>query len=217
MTAEVQQKKPQAPWLQMLLIGLRLLIVCAAVAGVVSFVRVLTKDQAQENLKKTKAAAISEIFGLENPDVVEVEKYGISIVRDNTKKEGMTAVGFCVESKVAGFGGDMTVMVGYGLDQSIIGVRVVSHSETPGVGAKVKDDPAFLAQYEGKAGELILNKDGGTDIDAISGATISSRAVNEAVNRATGTLRDALAQLLTGGDMSVLSSYLNPGEGGGAQ
>lgn len=194
MTAEqtVPEKKPTAPWLPILLIGLRLLIVCAAVAGVVSFVRVLTLPRAEANLRETKRIAIADIFGIEDPEFVEED--GFYLVRQNG-----APVGYCVESTAAGFGGDLTLMVGYGIDETILGVRIVSHSETPGVGAKVKDDPAHLQQYVGKSGELTLKKDGGTDIDAISGATISSRAVNAAINQATGVLKEKLAPT-PGGD-----------------
>ena len=97
-----------------------------------------------------------------------------------------------MESVSGGFGGDMTLMVGYDGARTILGVSIVSHSETPGLGARVKTEAGYLDQYVGKSGEVVLNKngvaDGENDVDAISGATISSRAVLTGVNRATDAL-----------------------------
>ncbi len=191
-TTNAPQKKPQAAWIPALMIGLRLLLICAVVAGIISFVYAVTKPKAEANLRETKRIAISDIFGMENPDFDEDN--GFYTVRDASG-----TVGYCVESTAAGFGGDLTLMVGYSADGTIRGVRIVSHSETPGLGARVKDDPAHLGQYTGKSGTLKLNKDGGTDVDAISGATISSRAVNQAVNQATDVLTKRLAAT-SGGD-----------------
>ena len=192
MTANVSapQKKPQAAWVGALLIGLRLLLICAVVAGIISLVYTVTKPKAEANLKATKAAAISEIFGASEPsdgqDGFYTVRYG----------ENLSATGYCIESTAGGFGGDLTLMVGFDADGKILGVSIVSLSETPGLGARV-DDADYLSQYKGKSGSLGLNKDGGSDIDAISGATYSSRAVISAVNAATERLQSYLA---SGGD-----------------
>ena len=86
----------------------------------------------------------------------------------------------------------MTLMVGFYSDRSIAGVQILSHSETPGLGAKASD-AAYLAQYQGKSGTLSL----GEDIDAVSGATISSRAVLSGVTAAQKILD---SHLIPGGD-----------------
>ena len=83
-------------------------------------------------------------------------------------------------------------MVGYLSDGTIRSVAVVSHSETPGLGDKItKDD--YRSQYAGKSGTLTL----GEDIDAISGATYSSRYVMEGVNKATAVIADCIAKEAT--------------------
>ncbi len=84
-----------------------------------------------------------------------------------------------------GYNGRITLMAGFDPDGNIINVEVVEHKETPGLGTKMSTDK-FKGQYIGKnPSEIDLNvkKDGGT-IDAISGATISSRAFSHAVNKA---------------------------------
>jgi electron transport complex protein RnfG len=78
-----------------------------------------------------------------------------------------------------GFGGDIGVIVAVNLEDSkIVGVGVTTHSETPGVGARVKTDPAFCSQFKGLPikGPFKVKADGGK-VDAVSGATISSRGV----------------------------------------
>ena len=70
-------------------------------------------------------------------------------------------------------------------DSKLMGVSVTTHGETPGMGAKAKSDPSFVAQYKGLAIEqpIAVTLDGGS-ISAISGATITSRAVSSAATDA---------------------------------
>jgi electron transport complex protein RnfG len=85
-----------------------------------------------------------------------------------------------------GFGGDIGVMVAVNLENDeIVGVGVTTHSETPGLGARVKTEPDFTAQFKGLSIQqpYKVRGDGG-NIDAVSGATFSSRGVCNAVNSA---------------------------------
>ena len=168
-------------------VGLKLLLICALVAGVVSFVYSLTYKQYEINKQATKNAAIGEIFGLSELTCTVLAEGDATEVYGVASADG--AVGYCVEVVVAGFGGDLELMVGYDAQGRILGVRVVAHSETPGLGENVKND-SFLSQFEGKDGEMTL----GSDLDAISGATISSRAVTSGVNLATEALQDFLKE-----------------------
>ena len=86
----------------------------------------------------------------------------------------------------------MTLMVGFRADQTLVGVQILSHSETPGLGARVSD-ASYLGQYAGKSGTLTL----GENVDAISGATISSRAVLSGVKEAQEILK---SHIEPGGD-----------------
>lgn len=93
---------------------------------------------------------------------------------------------FNVTSK-NGYGGDISFSVGLNTGGSVTGISILSIGETPGLGMKAKED-TFLNQYIDKNGVCIVNKDNsaGKDnqIDAISGATITSRAMTDGVNGA---------------------------------
>ena len=102
-----------------------------------------------------------------------------------TNKDGKT-VGYAVESFTSkGFSGTINIMVGFDMEGNIVGTSVISHSETPGLGAKMTE-PAFYSQFIGKnpaSFKLGVRKDGG-DVDAITASTITSRAYCDAVDRA---------------------------------
>lgn len=92
--------------------------------------------------------------------------------------------GYCVEVAPTGFGGPVNMIVGINMDGSLAGIQILSMSETPGLGAKASDAD-FAGQFTGAdaTGSLAVSKDGGT-IQAITGATITSRAVTNGVNAA---------------------------------
>lgn len=160
-------------------IGLPLFVICAAVALIVSFVHAMTADVIAEAADRQKREAIVRIFG-------EAE------ITEGDPLPGADAffsvgdMGWCVNLTVGGFGGDIALMVGVNTDGSVRGVEIISHSETPGFGAKA-DDPDYLGQYSGKTGKFAL----GREVDAISGATISSRAILGGVNQALDALAGA--------------------------
>lgn len=87
------------------------------------------------------------------------------------------------ESFGKGFGGEIGVMVAVNLkDDKIVGLGVTTHSETPGVGSRAKTEPAFSEQFKGLSlKEPFKVKADGGKIDAVSGATITSRGICGAV------------------------------------
>ncbi len=100
-------------------------------------------------------------------------------------KQGGALKGVAIEDYGQGFGGKLGVMAGFGLDDdSLLAVGVTTLSETPGLGTRVRE-PGFGAQFVGLGKDVVVKvkKDGG-EIDAVSGATISSRAVTEAIRNA---------------------------------
>lgn len=87
-----------------------------------------------------------------------------------------------------GYGGDIQITVGITADGTVNGISILSISETAGLGMKATE-PAFYEQYQGKqTDKFVVSKDGGDGepIDALSGATVTSRAVTGAVNAALG-------------------------------
>ena len=93
--------------------------------------------------------------------------------------DGGKLVGYCIVVDAAGYAGTIKAVVGLGTDGMIKNVKVLEHRETPGIGSKI-ESRQFLKQFEGKsAGDVAMKK----GIDAISGATISSGAVIEAIDK----------------------------------
>ncbi len=176
----------------MAVVALKLLLICAVVAGVVSFVYTVTLDAYQINLDREIRQSMATVF-----EIGEDEELGLTVydgALDDDIKDIYTVsvngetVGYCVNVVGKGFGGNMDIMVGYYPDKTIRGVSIVSHAETPGVGSKV-NTAEYLSQYNGLTDGLTISKRPGADITAISGATISSNAVHAAIERASEVLR----------------------------
>jgi H+/Na+-translocating ferredoxin:NAD+ oxidoreductase subunit G len=151
--------------------------------GLLAAIRIGTKDKIEyQQLQFVKGPAIKAILsGSSNDPIVDrfkitdgdVERSFFVGVFDGKAQ----TVAF--ESAGKGFGGDIGLMIGVDAAQDkLVGIGVTTHSETPGVGSKTKDDPAFGAQFKGLPidGSFKVRADGGT-LDAISGATISSKGV----------------------------------------
>ena len=164
---------------QILRLTVTLLLICALVAAVLAGVNTITKDKiaaAQE--QKTLDALAAVLPGVENlkPITLVGDTGGVNRVYRSGNN-------FAVEVASAGFDGPVTLMVGIS-DGKVVGIRVVSHTETPGLGAvaaaKNAKGEAFRNQFVGAVGDLAV----GENIDAISGATITSRSVVNSVNAA---------------------------------
>jgi electron transport complex protein RnfG len=106
-------------------------------------------------------------------------------------KKGDVVVGYAVNTySKKGFAGKITLMAGFKPDGTILNIKVLEQKETPGLGTKMTE-PAFKDQFNDKDPaqfNLKVKKDGGS-VDAITAATISSRAFCDAVQRAYGTLQ----------------------------
>jgi electron transport complex protein RnfG len=93
-----------------------------------------------------------------------------------------TSIGTALMSRATGYGGPIDILIGVEPDRRLRGIRVISQAETPGLGAKIVDD-GFLEQFVGLSlDNLELRKNGG-EIDAITGATISTSAVIDGVRQ----------------------------------
>lgn len=102
------------------------------------------------------------------------------------------------ETTAKGYGGDIGLMVAVNIeDDTIRGVNVTTHLETPGFGALAKDDPGFVSQFKGYSvlEPIMVTNDGG-QVNAISGATITSRAVCDAATSAGDIYKKMKSQLI---------------------
>jgi electron transport complex protein RnfG len=158
--------------------------------GVLAYLRNSTQERIDNQvLEFVKGPAIRAIFeGAGNDPIAdrftikdgEVERTIFVGVFDGEPR------GVAFETSGKGYGGDVGLMVGIDVkDNKLMGVGVTTHAETPGMGAKAKSDPSFAAQYKGLELEqpIAVTQDGGS-ISAISGATITSRAVSSAATDA---------------------------------
>ena len=157
----------------------------------------ITKEpiaQAQDAAKKEAWQAVFPEASLDDFVAEEVDEaiaeqviadLGVKATVDEVCKVG--DIGYVVTTTdKEGYGGDIQITVGITTDGTVNGVSILSISETAGLGMKAKE-PAFYEQYQGKQTEkFYVAKDGGEGeaIDALSGATITSRAVTGAVNTA---------------------------------
>jgi len=164
-------------------IALTLTLISSLIAGVVALVNQVTYEKIEENLEADRREAIVAIFASESATYESLGTVPDSVESVYIVKDGDAALGYCVNLNAGGFGGDINMMVGVGRDGRIIGVSIVSMSETPGLGTKV-NDKNYLSQYIGQGSDLAF----GTEVDGISGATVSSKAVLAGVNEALDTL-----------------------------
>lgn len=128
-------------------------------------------------------------------DVINKMQVKATVDEIYTAMEGGEPVGYVITATdKEGYGGDIQISVGVYNDGKTNGVSILSISETAGLGMKAKE-PAFYEQYMNKETDsFYVAKDGGAGepIDALSGATITSRAVTGAVNTALGYYQNAL-------------------------
>ena len=172
---------------QGLRLGLSLFLITAAAALILSLVNALTAGPIARRQAAERQAALEAVMPGAN---VFSELYSVdeTIERISGAYIGTTFLGYCVEVAPNGFGGAISLMVGVADGGDITGVAILDHSETPGLGARAAQ-PEFLDQYIGKSGTVTVNG-GRNAIDAVSGATITSKAVTSGVNTAlTAVLR----------------------------
>ncbi len=162
----------------------KLLVISAVTALMLSCVNALTADRIAANAEAEKAAAIQAIFS-EADSSGRSEAIFEGIDELYLVMAGDDMIGYAASVSPLGFGGEFSLMVGIRADGTVAGIQVVSHSETPGLGSRVGDE-SFLSQFRGKSGQLAL----GRDVDAITGSTVSSRAILEGVNNAAAIHAD---------------------------
>ena len=164
----------------------------ALVAGApLAFVSIKTMPIIIENKLRAESEARAEVLpGMAGGFEIKGEGSGFTYwigYSDIAKSE---PGGYIFTAEGKGYSSTIAIMVGVDVNGAITGVKILSQQETPGLGARIEEIrhgekyPWFTRQFKGKTASdaIIVTKDGG-DIDAITGATISSRAVSSAVKR----------------------------------
>ena len=152
------------------------LVAALLLAGVNS----LTEERIAQASEKASQEAMQAII----PEATEFEPLSDSVYE--AKNAGKT-IGFAVSVAPRGFGGAISMMVGISADGTVYGIEILENSETPGLGAKAAGED-FKNQFKGKDADLSVVKtptNSSAEIQAITGATITSRAVAEGVKTAS--------------------------------
>lgn len=162
-----------------------LFVICVIVSAALAGTDLLTKDKIAEAAQK-KAEESRKIV-LPAADLFEAQADGQQEEYYLGFKDG-EPVGYVFETSAKGYGGDVEIMTGITADGTISGVVILSHGETPGLGANAEKEE-FRAQYEQavpQSGmELVKYQTPGEgQVEAMTGATITSTAVTNAVNQA---------------------------------
>ncbi len=166
-----------------------LTLVCLIAALALAGVDRLTKEPRLEQKRLAQLKAIKSVLPLFDNDPLKDKKETEEITFYLGKKEGKI-IGVAFSSKGEGYSGFITIMMGVNPeDDSITGIEILAHMETPGLGANIEKEE-FKNQFKEKSlansklvnGRLAVKKDKG-DIDALTGATISSRGATEAVDK----------------------------------
>jgi electron transport complex protein RnfG len=184
-----------------------LTVLSALSGGLLASVRNGTLERIEyQQLKFVKGPAIRSIMEGSSNDPI-TDRFKLTDEKADTERSFFVgkfngepkAVAF--ETYGKGYGGDIGVMVGINLETGeLVGIGVTTHAETPGVGARAKTEPSFAEQFRGMpVKDKFAVKDDGGDVDALSGATITSRGVAVALTKASevyGRMKDDLKDKL---------------------
>lgn len=182
-----------------------LFAIASVCTAILAFTNSVTYEKIKQSNEKTKietriaVCPFADSFSDDKTAAVD----GVEYVYNEALDENGNTVGYVFTSSDKGYGGTVSVMVGFGTNGKVTGVQTIELSETAGLGMNAKK-AEFRDQYKDKIGPFKVNKDsskndGGYDeIDALTGATITSRAVTNAVNKTVEVFKT-----VTGGDINV--------------
>lgn len=167
--------------------ALSLFIICIVVTALLGLTNAVTAPKIEELAVETQEAAKKEVladaasFG----DAEQTQLSGTTYTYYKGLAADGSVMGYVVETVSKGYGGDISLMVGVGVDGTVQGVSILSINETAGLGMNA-ENPEFLEQFLGKSGTIGVQKNGSSDteIQALTGATITSEAMADGVNQA---------------------------------
>ncbi len=169
---------------EVLVPAVSLFLICLVVTALLAGTNLLTRDTiAQQNLLKEESSRRIVLSQAERFEEKSLDGMVYYVGKDASGQE----VGYVFTTESKGYGGAIQVMTGIGTDDTVQGVVLLSQEETPGLGANAAKEE-FRQQYEQAVPqdgfEVVKNTPGEGQIEAMTGATISSDAVTDAVNQA---------------------------------
>lgn len=160
-------------------LAIRLMVFALAAALLLAVVNTLTKDKIAFNTNAKINAARIAVLGNYTFEDTQADVSDCAYIKGiYAAYDGETPVGYVYEMSSSGYGGTINLSVGILVDGSIANVKVSSHTETKGLGTDA--EATFMDAFTG----LVSGTDSALDVDAMSGATVSSTAVRVAIDEA---------------------------------
>lgn len=168
-----------------------LFLICAVAAALLGFTNSVTEGKIKEVAEKSAAEARLKVCESATSFEEKTDKDD-NVYFEAKDKDGNT-VGFAVTTEDKSYGGTIEVMTGFSADGEITGIEILTIDDTPGLGMNAKKDE-FKNEFTGKKGELTASKNASADneIQALTGATITSNAVTRCVNKAMSIYENAV-------------------------
>lgn len=164
---------------------LTLFLITTIVAGLLGLVNYVTADTIAEQIAQKAENAMRQVLEADSYEPLDVPEDSAVTAAYRAGDRG-----YVVRVAPNGFGGAIDMMVGVDKAGTVTGVAIVSQTETASLGANCTRED-FRAQFTGKSGTLSVSKDGG-EIEALTGATVTSRAVTDGVNTALEFVQEVL-------------------------
>lgn len=170
---------------EMLKYGFVLGLICFLSSSVLAIVNSITEPKIKLQKEKEESSAFNEVM----PESLDFRPHyqDENIVYYTAYDSNNKLNGFIIKSKAKGYSSDIETAAGLGLNLEIRGIKILSQNETPGLGNRIAED-AFLGQFQGKSADTF------NEIQAITGATISSHAV---INSVKDKIQELKEQMLT--------------------
>jgi electron transport complex protein RnfG len=175
-------------------LGLILLLITVISAGVLAVSNSITAERiaeadkiANEQAQKEILAEANEFRALDENRLNEIQNANSNILEISEAYSNGNLIGYTIKSVSSGYGGDVVMITGFSLEGKITGMKVLNHSETPGLGAN-STKSYFSDSFKNKSvtNELYAGKNpsGESEVQALTSATITTNAVLAGVNAA---------------------------------
>lgn len=164
-----------------------LFLTCGIAAASLSLVNMVTSEPIERGKQQQTEEGLREVFSAADAfeAAATAESAGGAQIWEALSQG--KPVGYVFQIKALGYSGEITMMFGLDAEKKLTGLKVLNHTETPGLGAKITSPELFSGQFKNKGLEqlaLKVDQPGTGAIDGITAATISSRAVTRAVHNA---------------------------------
>lgn len=169
--------------------AISLLAISGIAACLLGYVNAITAEPIAvaelDTIKASVKEVLPEVDNISENDIINVEDENTDVTQYIVAKNAAgDVIGYAISVTTNGFGSGLKLMYGIDTEGTITGLSVLDCSnETPGLGANIGTDASFREQFKGVSSDVAVVKDGG-NVNAITGATITSRAVANATNTA---------------------------------